>query len=109
MLVYFQAHKPFSWIPVRADFTTLKRSALPQVVGDVMQFCGQWKELELWQLCLSSRWPFCRSPISSTQNRMLPVRKPWQRSQSPVGIDTAFSNYDSRLLPAASFSHRDYF
>lgn len=63
MLVYCS---PFSWIPLRADLTTLKRSALPRVVGDMMKFCGAWKVLELWQLCPSSSWPFCRSPISRT-------------------------------------------
>lgn len=100
----FSSHSYFSRIPVRADFTTLKWNALPQVVGEVTGFCGKWTEL-----CLSFHWPLCRSPAHSPccWTRAAGEKTLAQQSE-PMGISTAFSNCDSGLLPTAFFSHRDY-
>lgn len=96
MLIYFQAHSHFSWIPVEADFTTLQRNALPQVIREGTQ----WEELGL---SISAFF------LSGLLAGALSAASDLPRSQSPKGINTAFSNCDSGLLPTVSFPRRAYF
>ena len=64
-----------------ADFTFLKQSAWPQIIGEVVGFQGSQKELELGSSAFLLTGLSAGAPsIARAQERLdstQPVRKPW--------------------------------